>query len=86
MKGKSKWYIGKSGTKYAYGNTEEPCHASDVVLYVNWGNQEELDTSIKFPNRQDLPHDDYPYSIEYEEREKWAWKREINKFANIKNK
>lgn len=54
---KPKYYIGKSGKKYPFGNPNF-YHKPDVLTYCNFGKN--ISKNIK-----DLPKDDYPYSIEY---------------------
>jgi hypothetical protein len=52
-----KYYIGKSGKKYPFGNPNF-YHKANIEVYCNFGK-----TGTK--NIKDLPKEDYPYLIEY---------------------
>ena len=63
MKLKPKYYVSKkTGTKYPYGNTDNPCKFPiGTVLYINSSGNSSL---------KPLPLDEYPYTIEYSNEEK----------------
>ena len=61
MKLSKKYYVGRSGKKYPYGNiipVSESGFGVGEKLYINWGG------SLTIPlGLTDLPKDDYPYKI-----------------------
>ncbi len=68
-KNRIKYWIGKSVTKYPYFHPTYNLHENNIQRYSNHG------YGNIYRGAMDLPKNDYPYAIEYEEILKPLWQR-----------
>ncbi len=69
-KTKPKFYVSKvTGKKYPYYHPNWSIHPPGTVMYCNFGSGDR-------GNVKDLPLDEYPYEMEYEEPKLPKWWRE----------